>query len=78
MMIFSDVLLFLFMKVDVDKVSGMVNSFHDLWSLPVQISIAFLLLYLQVDIAFFAGVVIIIGNTNMTHFLFCVCLIDAN
>lgn len=44
-----------------DKVSSMVNSFHDLWSLPVQISIAFVLLYLQVDVAFVAGVVIIIG-----------------
>jgi ATP-binding cassette subfamily C (CFTR/MRP) protein 10 len=46
----------------VDKVSSMVNSFHDLWSLPVQIGIAFLLLYLQVNVAFIAGVIIIIGN----------------
>ena len=54
-----------FWKVDVDKVSSVVNSFHDLWSLPVQISIAFLLLYLQVDVAFIAGVVIIIGKDHV-------------
>jgi ATP-binding cassette subfamily C (CFTR/MRP) protein 10 len=52
----------------VDKVSSMVNSFHDLWSLPVQISIAFLLLYLQVDIAFVAGVIIIIGRYISTYY----------
>lgn len=57
--------VFVLIQVDVDRVSSIVNSFHDLWSLPVQIGVAFLLLYLQVDIAFVAGVVIIIGKTGM-------------
>ena len=56
-----------------DRVSSIVNSFHDLWSLPVQIAIAFVLLYLQVDIAFFAGVIIIIGNFCVVVLVMCGC-----
>lgn len=47
-------------QVDVDQVANVVKSFHDLWMLPLQIIIAFLLLYQQVSIGFISGIVIII------------------
>jgi ABC-type bacteriocin/lantibiotic exporter with double-glycine peptidase domain len=47
-------------QVDTEKVADVIKSLHDLWSLPLQIIIAFVLLYLQVRIAFVAGVAIII------------------
>lgn len=46
-------------QVDVDQVANVVKSFHDLWMLPLQIIIAFLLLYQQVSIGFISGIVII-------------------
>ncbi|KAD4585541.1 hypothetical protein E3N88_23142 [Mikania micrantha] len=49
-----------FMSVDADRTVNMCNSFHDMWSLPVQIGIALYLLYTQVQFAFVAGITITI------------------
>nr|QGP74118.1 ABCC transporter [Sedum alfredii] len=49
-----------YMSVDVDRVVNLCNSVHDMWSLPLQISIALYMLYTQVRFAFIAGVAIII------------------
>ncbi|KAJ9559656.1 hypothetical protein OSB04_004816 [Centaurea solstitialis] len=49
-----------FMSVDVDRTVNMCNSFHDMWSLPLQIGIALYLLYTQVQYAFVAGITITI------------------
>lgn len=48
------------MQVDVDRAAGVVSSLHNLWSLPLQIVVAFALLYWQVKLAFLAGVVLIL------------------
>nr|GEY32058.1 ABC transporter C family member 13 [Tanacetum cinerariifolium] len=37
-----------FMSVDADRTVNMSNSFHDMWSLPLQIGIALYLLYTQI------------------------------
>lgn len=47
-------------QVDVDQVSNCVKSIHDLWALPVQIVVACALLYLNIKVAFLAGMFIII------------------
>eukprot|EP01038_Epipyxis_sp_PR26KG_P008584 gene8584-11599_t len=47
-------------QVDVEQVSNCFNSIHDLWNLPAQIIVAFILLYLQIKVAFLAGILIII------------------
>ncbi|XP_031389468.1 ABC transporter C family member 13 isoform X2 [Punica granatum] len=47
-----------FMSVDADRTVNLCNSFHDMWSLPLQIGVALYLLYTQVKFAFVAGVAI--------------------
>ncbi|XP_021717121.1 ABC transporter C family member 13-like isoform X2 [Chenopodium quinoa] len=47
-----------FMSVDADRAVNLCNSFHDIWSLPLQIGIALYLLYTQVSFAFVAGITI--------------------
>ncbi|CAM8929378.1 unnamed protein product [Rhodiola kirilowii] len=49
-----------YMSVDADRVVNLLNSFHDMWSLPLQIGIALYMLYTQVRFAFIAGVAIIV------------------
>uniref|UniRef100_A0A7N0ZU15 ABC-type xenobiotic transporter n=2 Tax=Kalanchoe fedtschenkoi TaxID=63787 RepID=A0A7N0ZU15_KALFE len=49
-----------YMSIDADRVVNLCNSFHDLWSLPLQIGIALYMLYTQVRFAFISGVAIII------------------
>lgn len=44
-----------FMSTDTDRVVNFFNSFHEVWSLPFQFSIALYLLYLQVGVAFLGG-----------------------
>uniref|UniRef100_A0A4W5PMC5 ATP-binding cassette, sub-family C (CFTR/MRP), member 10 n=1 Tax=Hucho hucho TaxID=62062 RepID=A0A4W5PMC5_9TELE len=44
-----------FMSTDTDRVVNFFNSFHEMWSLPFQLSIALYLLYLQVGVAFLGG-----------------------
>ncbi|KAJ3614567.1 hypothetical protein NHX12_018139 [Muraenolepis orangiensis] len=43
------------MSTDADRVVNFCNSFHELWSLPVQFAVALYLLYLQVGVAFLGG-----------------------
>ena len=45
-----------FMSVDSERVVNFCRSFHQLWSLPVQIGIALFLLHQQLGLAFLAGV----------------------
>lgn len=44
-----------FMSTDADRIVNFCNSFHQFWSMPIQIGICLYLLYLQVDLAFLAG-----------------------
>jgi ATP-binding cassette subfamily C (CFTR/MRP) protein 10 len=44
------------MAVDTPRVQNLVVSFHELWSLPVQIGIALWLLWQQVGITLLAGI----------------------
>ncbi|XP_059595687.1 ABC transporter C family member 13 isoform X4 [Vitis vinifera] len=49
-----------FMSVDADRIVNLCNSFHDMWSLPLQIGLALYLLYTQVKFAFVSGIAITI------------------
>ncbi|XP_022998363.1 ABC transporter C family member 13 isoform X3 [Cucurbita maxima] len=49
-----------FMSVDTDRTVNLCNSFHDMWSLPLQIGLALYLLYVQVKFAFLSGIAITI------------------
>lgn len=44
-----------FMSVDTDRIVDFCPSFHQMWSLPVQVGVALYLLHEQVGIAFLAG-----------------------
>lgn len=44
-----------FMSVDTDRIVDFCPSFHQMWSLPVQVGVALYLLHQQVGIAFLAG-----------------------
>jgi ATP-binding cassette subfamily C (CFTR/MRP) protein 10 len=57
---FTDSQLITLIQVDVEKVSDTFKCLHDLWILPLQVLITFVLLYQEVDVAFLAGVAIII------------------
>ena len=48
-------------QIDVDRISGCAASMHDLWMLPIQIVVTFVLLYQQVQSAFLAGICIIVA-----------------
>ncbi|XP_068088685.1 ATP-binding cassette sub-family C member 10 isoform X2 [Hyperolius riggenbachi] len=43
------------LSTDTDRVSNFYRSFHELWSLPLQLSVTLYLLYQQVGIAFLGG-----------------------
>ncbi|KAM7027196.1 ATP-binding cassette sub-family C member 10 isoform 1-T1 [Passerculus sandwichensis] len=45
-----------FMSTDTDRLVNFCYSFHELWSLPVQLGVTLYLLYEQVGIAFLGGV----------------------
>ncbi|NXE59272.1 MRP7 protein, partial [Calcarius ornatus] len=45
-----------FMSTDTDRLVNFCYSFHELWSLPVQLAVTLYLLYQQVGIAFMGGV----------------------
>ncbi|XP_050286789.1 ABC transporter C family member 13 isoform X1 [Quercus robur] len=49
-----------FMSIDADRTVNLCNSFHDFWSLPLQIGVALYLLYVQVKFAFVSGIAITI------------------
>ncbi|NWH86570.1 MRP7 protein, partial [Aegithalos caudatus] len=44
-----------FMSTDTNRLVNFCRSFHELWSLPVQLAIALYLLYQQVGVAFLGG-----------------------
>jgi ATP-binding cassette subfamily C (CFTR/MRP) protein 10 len=46
-----------FMSTDTDRIVNFCPSFHSFWSLPAQVAIGLYLLYLQIGIAFLAGVI---------------------
>lgn len=46
-----------FMSTDTDRIVNSCPSFHAFWSIPFQLAVTFYLLYLQVGIAFLAGVI---------------------
>ena len=48
------------MAVDTDKVLGIFQGAHELWSLPLQILVALYLLYIQVKSAFVAGLALVL------------------
>lgn len=48
------------MSVDADRVVNIVDSAHELWSLPLQILVALCLLYIQVQLAFAAGLAVVL------------------
>ncbi|XP_060531878.1 ATP-binding cassette sub-family C member 10 isoform X2 [Cylas formicarius] len=45
-----------FMSTDTDRIVNSCPSFHSLWSIPFQLAVTLYLLYSQVGMAFFAGV----------------------
>jgi hypothetical protein len=47
-------------QIDVEQLSGCFNNLHDLWALPLQIIVTFVLLYLKIRLAFLAGVAAIV------------------
>ncbi|KAJ7517215.1 hypothetical protein O6H91_21G014900 [Diphasiastrum complanatum] len=49
-----------FMSVDAERIVNLCSSFHDLWSLPLQMAIVLCMLYLQVKFAFLAGLSVVI------------------
>ena len=48
------------MSVDTERVMDVATSFHDFWSLPVQIAVALVLLYAQVGLALLAGLSVVL------------------
>lgn len=48
------------MSVDADRAVNLCASFHDIWSLPLQMGVALFLLYTQVKFAFLAGLAVIV------------------
>ncbi|KAK9825002.1 hypothetical protein WJX81_008465 [Elliptochloris bilobata] len=48
------------MSVDSDRIVALANSAHELWSLPLQILVALVLLYTQVQEAFLAGLAVVL------------------
>ena len=49
-----------FLQIDVGNVAGAFNGIHELWSLPISLIICFALLYIQIKLAFLAGVIVIV------------------
>jgi ABC-type multidrug transport system fused ATPase/permease subunit len=49
-----------FVQVDIEQVANFIQTVNDVWSLPVQIAVAFALLYLQISISFLAGIAVIL------------------
>ena len=48
-----------YLSVDIQKIQDVVPSFHQFWSLPIQVGITLYLLYTQVAGAFTAGLVVL-------------------
>ncbi|KAM3622612.1 uncharacterized protein V6R79_001000 [Siganus canaliculatus] len=57
------------MSTDTDRVVNFCNSFHELWSLPVQFIITLCLVYLQVGVAFLGGLSVALLLVPFNKFL---------
>ncbi|KAG1690982.1 Multidrug resistance-associated protein 7 [Nymphon striatum] len=57
------------MSTDVDRIVNFAPSFHELWSLPVQILISLYLIYNQIGTAFVSCIVYGLFLIPFTHFL---------
>ncbi|XP_077991202.1 ATP-binding cassette sub-family C member 10-like [Glandiceps talaboti] len=58
-----------FMSTDVDRVRNFGVSFHAFWSLPVQVAIAFYLLYQQIQLTFLVGVGVMVLLIPLNYML---------
>lgn len=57
------------LQVDIDQVSNLFKSVHDLWALPIQILVACALLYLNIKEAFLVGVAVIVIMIPLNSFI---------
>ncbi|BDA43676.1 probable multidrug resistance-associated protein 7 [Coccomyxa sp. Obi] len=57
------------MSVDSDRIVNLFSSLHELWSLPLQIAIALCLLYMQVRLAFLAGLAVVLALIPVNRWL---------
>jgi ABC-type multidrug transport system fused ATPase/permease subunit len=58
-----------FISVDVQKLMDAVSSTHQLWSLPVQVTVTLYLLYTQLRWAFLAGLAVLVLFTPLNVFV---------
>ncbi|XP_022081531.1 multidrug resistance-associated protein 7-like [Acanthaster planci] len=58
-----------FMSVDSERIINVCRSFHELWSLPVKVTVALFLLYQQLGLAFLTGVGFTLLLIAMTKWL---------
>lgn len=49
-----------FLQIDVERCVETIKAFVDLWIIPLQVIVAFALLYMQVNVGFLAGVAMIV------------------
>jgi len=59
-LVFSEAQINNLIQIDVEQLSECFKSIHDVWALPLQIIVTFILLYLQIRLAFLAGVAVIL------------------
>lgn len=57
------------MSVDSDRILGFFLGFHELWSLPLQIGFALWLLYTKVQLAFLAGLGLVLSVMLLNRFI---------
>lgn len=65
----SNALVINALQIDIERSVETVKSFIDLWEIPLQMCIAFALLYLQVSFAFIAGVATIVLMIPVNSFI---------
>jgi ABC-type multidrug transport system fused ATPase/permease subunit len=66
---FSEAQINNFIQVDVDQIASFMQTFNDLWVLPLQIIIAFVLLYSQIKVAFLAGIFLLLLMIPFNSFI---------
>ena len=63
-----------FMSVDANRIVNYVNSFHEFWSLPIQIVVSLVLLYLQVCVCACVCVRVCVCVCACVCVCMCVCM----
>lgn len=58
-----------FMSTDTDRIVNSCPSFHAFWSIPLQVGVTLYLLYLQVGLAFLAGLAFSIALIPINKFI---------